>query len=102
MLHVSVANYTNRHVTFNKEQCIAHIEPFIDHMLQTSINSLTIQRMIDEHNQPDTFTPPLHTLPCNVRTLFDKLLETLESQFVQDETSIGTTHLTKMQIDMGN
>ena len=66
-LHMFVANYTNKHVTFNKGQCIGHIEPSIDHMPQTSINSLTTQKMIDEHVQPDTFTPPLHILPGNVR-----------------------------------
>ena len=31
-LHILVANYTNKHVTFNKGQCIGHIEPSIDHM----------------------------------------------------------------------
>ena len=43
-LHILVSSYTNRHVTFNKGQCIGHIEPPIDHMLQTSINSLTTQK----------------------------------------------------------
>ena len=40
-LHVLVANYTSKHATFNKGQSIGHIEPSDDHMLQTSINSLT-------------------------------------------------------------
>ena len=31
-LHVLVANYSNKHVTFNKGQCIGHVEPPIDHM----------------------------------------------------------------------
>ena len=30
------------------------------------------------------------------------MLETFKSQFAPDETSIGTTHLTEMQIDTGN
>ena len=38
-LHVLVANYTNKYITFNKGQCIGHIGPAIDHMLQTSITS---------------------------------------------------------------
>ena len=101
-LHIRVANYRNKHVTFNKEQCIGHIEPSTDHMPQTFINSLTIQKMIDEHIQPDTFMPPLHNLLDNVRKSLNQLLETFKSQFAQDETSIGTTHLTKMQIDTGN
>ena len=102
ILHVLVANYTNKNFMFNKGQCIGHTEPSIDHMLQTAINSLTTQKMIDEHIQPDSFTPPLHTLPDYVRKSLRQLLETFKSQFAQDETSIGTTHLTEMQIDMGD
>ena len=58
MLHTLTTNYTNKHVTFNKGQCICHMQPSIDHMLQIAINSLTIQMMIDEHIQPESFTPP--------------------------------------------
>ena len=58
--------------------------------------------MIDEHIQPDTFTPPLHTLPSDVRKPLNQLLETFKYQFAQHETSIGTTHLTKMQTDTGH
>ena len=61
-LHICVANYTDKHVTFNKGHYIGHIEPSIAHMPQTSINSLSTQKMIDKHAQLDTFTPPLHTL----------------------------------------
>ena len=71
-------------------------------MLQTYINCHTTQKMLDEHVQPDTFIPPLHPLPDNVRKSFNQLLETFKSQFAQDETRIGTTHLTKMQIDTGD
>ena len=42
-LHIIVANYTKKHVTFNKGQCIGHIKPSIDHMPQTSVNSITTQ-----------------------------------------------------------
>ena len=58
-LHIFIANYTNKHVTFNKGQCIDQIEPSIDHMQQNSINSLSTQKKTDEHFQPDTFTPSL-------------------------------------------
>ena len=57
-LHILVANYTNKHVTFNKGQCIGHIEPSIDYMPQTAINSPTTQKMLDKHVQPYSFTPP--------------------------------------------
>ena len=50
----------------------------------------------------DTFTPPLHNLPGNVRKSLNQLLETFKSQFAQDETGISTTHLTKIQADTGN
>ena len=62
-LHVFVANYANKHVTFNKGQCIGHMEPFIDHMPQTSNNSLTTQKMMDEHAQPVSFTTSLTSPP---------------------------------------
>ena len=55
--------------------------------------------MIDRHVQPDTFTPPLHTLPGDVRKSLNQLLETFKLQFAWDETSIGTTYFTKMEID---
>ena len=58
--------------------------------------------MIDEHIQPDVFRHPLHTFLGNVKKSMNQLLETFKSQFVQDETSIGTTHLTKLQIDTGD
>ena len=70
-------------------------------MPQTTINSLTKQKMIDAHIQPDTFTPPLNTLPGEVRKSLNQLLETFKSQFAQNETSIGITDLTKMQINTG-
>ena len=59
-------------------------------------------KMIDEHIQPDTFKPPLHTLQGDVRKSLSQLLETFKSQSAQDETSIGTAHLTKMQIYTGD
>ena len=101
-LHILVADYTNRHVTINKGQCIGHLEPSTDHMLQTANNSLTTEKMLDENIQPDTFMPALHALLGDVRKSLNQLLEAFKSQFAQDEASIGTTHLTKMQIDMGN
>ena len=58
--------------------------------------------MLDEHVQPDSLTPTLHTLPADLRVSLNQLFETFKLQFAQDETSIGTTHLTKMQIHMGD
>ena len=58
--------------------------------------------MIDGHVQPSSFTHPLHIIPEYVKTSLNQLIEIFKSQFAQDETSIGTTHLFKIQIDMGN
>ena len=41
IIHIFVANYTNKHVTFNEGQCIGHTEQSTDYILQASINSLT-------------------------------------------------------------
>ena len=76
-LHILVASYTKKHVTFNKGQWIGHIEPSIDYMPHTSVNSFTTQKMTDEHVQPYTFLPPLHTLPGNGRKSLNQLLEFL-------------------------
>ena len=57
--HIHVANYTKKHVTLNKGQCIGHTDPSNHDMPQTSIKSLTTQKMIVEYIQPDTFTPLL-------------------------------------------
>ena len=67
-------------------------------MPQNSINNLSTQKMIDEHIQLDTFTPPSHTLLGTVKKSLNQLLETFKWQFAQDETSIGTTHLTKIKL----
>ena len=78
------------------------MEPSNDHMPQPPVNSIITQKMIDEHVQPDVFTPVLYILLHSIRTSLNQLLETFKLQFVQDETSIDTTHRTKMQIDTGN
>ena len=49
----------------------------------------------------DTFDPPWHKISTPVQNSLKSLLEEYESQFAQDETSIGTTLLTSMTIDTG-
>ena len=62
-LYVMIANYTNKHITFNKGQCIGHIELTTDRMPQKPVNNVTKQKMMDYQVQPDTFTPPYITSP---------------------------------------
>ena len=50
----------------------------------------------------DTFNPPRHDISTSVQNSLTSLLEEYDSQFAQDETSIGTTTLTSMSIDTDN
>ena len=52
----------NKHVTFNKGQCIGHMEPSIDNMPQTSVKSIITQKMMDKQVQLNIFKSPLHNL----------------------------------------
>ena len=80
-----------------------NMKPSTDHKPQPPVNSITTENVIDEHAQPDTFTHPLHNLLGNMKITWTyQLLETFKSQFAKDETSIGTTHLTKMHTDRGD
>ena len=78
-LHVIVANYTNKHVTFNKGQCIGHMEQPIDNMPQTSVSSVITQKMMNKQVQLDTFKCPLYNLSPDMNQSWDKLLETFKS-----------------------
>ena len=53
-----------------KISALGHIEPSTYHMPQTAINSLTTQKMIDKHFQPDSFTTPLNNVLGDVRKSF--------------------------------
>ena len=64
-------------------------------------NSITLKKMMAEMVTPNTFNPPCHELSTAVQNDLDLLLWEYESQFVRDETSIGTTPLTSMAIDTG-
>ena len=66
-----------------------------------STNSVTLQKIMAEQVQPDSFHPPHHRLKPNIESKLDALLKEYASQFAKDETSIGTTPLTDMTNDMG-
>ena len=57
--------------------------------------------MMSETVTSDTFNPPHHDISPSVQNSLTSLLEEYDSQFAQDKTSIGTTTLTSMSIDMG-
>ena len=96
-----VSNYTNEHVTFNKGEYMGHLEPTItddtriDDSEPHSANSITLQKMVAEQVQPNIFDPPHHKLKPGIQSGLGTLLKECETQFAKDETSIGTTPLTK-------
>ena len=111
-VNVLVFNYTNKHVTFNKEEYKGCLEPAIgdsansdlsshNQQVTHSINSVTTQRMMAKEVQPDIFHPPCHKLKPSIESKLDTLLEEYASQFMKDETSTGTTPLTEMAINTG-
>ena len=106
-VNVLVSNYTNKHLTFHKGEYIGHLAPAvmdnntIDHQETHQTNSVTLKKMMAEMVTLDTFNPPCHELSTAVQNDLDLLLWEYESQFAQDETSIGTTPLTSMTIDTG-
>ena len=83
-----------------------HLEPLelqpIDQREQQPANSVTLQKMMSETVTSGTFNPPHHDISPSVQNSLTSLLEECDSQFAQDETSIGTTTLTSMSIDTDN
>ena len=64
-------------------------------------HSITTKKKMAEKVEPDTLVPPGHKLRKDIKTKLEELLREYESQFAQDETTIGTTPLTKMMIHTG-
>ena len=65
-------------------------------------SSVTTRRMMSEQVEPDAFEPPCHKLKPNIKAKPEALVKEYETQFTQDETSVGTTPLTQINIDTGN
>ena len=101
-LQVLVINNSNQHVKIPKGMKIGHLEPPIDDLAQIPINSATTQWMLPETVKPDSFTQPKYQLDSTTQQQLDFLLGTFKDQFTKDKTTIGTTPLTQMSIDMGD
>ena len=109
-VHVLLSNYTNKHVTFNKGEYVGCLEPTTEDIEERKIThfqenpdsqttySITTQWMVAKQVKLDTFKPPHHKFK-HIEVKLETLLKEYASQFSQDETSIGTTPLTKMMID---
>ena len=110
-VNILMSNFTNKHITFNKGEYIGCLEPAIEDSANSdspshaqhvthSTNSVTTTRMMAEQVKPDTFHPPHHKLKPSIESKLDAFLKEYASQFAKDETSIGTTPLTEMTIDL--
>ena len=91
-----------------KGEYVGYLEPSIEEIPQTTENSdaptmhsITAEKMTADQVEPDTFKPPYHKVKQHIELKLTELLKEYNSQFAQDETSIGTTPLTEMTIDTG-
>ena len=107
-VNILVSNHTNKHITFNKGKYVSCLEPTIEEIPNTAecpdaptMHSITTEKMTSEKVELDTFKPPHHKLKQHIETRVIALLKEYDSQFAPDETSLGTTPLTEMTIDMG-
>ena len=94
-VYIIVSNYTNKHITFNKGEYIGCLEP-TEEIPQTTENpdaqtmhSITTEKMTAEKVEPDTFKLPRHKQKQYTETKLTELLKEYDSQFAQNETSIG-------------
>ena len=104
-VNIPVTNYTKKHLTFHKGEYIGHLELIeldsTDQGEMHQVISITLKKMMSETGTSDTFDLPQHKLSAPIQDRCKLLLEEHKSQFAKDETSIGTTPLMSMTIDMG-
>ena len=85
---------------FHNGEYIGDLEPIeldsTDQGETHQANSITLKKMMSETVMSDTFDLPRHKLSVPIQNSLKLLLEEHESQFAQNETSIGTTPLRSM------
>ena len=107
-VNVLVSNYTNKHIMFNKGEYVGCLEPAITDSMPSDqpethpTNSVTLQKMMAEQVQQETFNPPHHNLKPSIELNLKALLKEYASQFAKDEMTIGKTTLIEMTTDTGN
>ena len=65
-------------------------------------HSINTDKMMAEEVESDSFKLPGHKLKKDIQAKLEDLLKEYQYHFTQDETTIGTTPLTKMTIDTRN
>ena len=72
-VNILVSNYSNKHLTFHKEEYVRHLEPAvmedttIEQRETHQVNSVTLKKMMAETVTPDTFNPPCHELSKTIQ-----------------------------------
>ena len=106
-VNILVSNYTNKHITFNKGECVGHLEPTIEDTEEgknphfqanpdsQTMHGITTQWMMTEQVKWDTFKPPHHKLKQHIEAKCEALLKEYASQFTQDETPLEQYHWLK-------
>ena len=73
-VNVLVSNYTNKHIKFNKGKYIGCLEPATTDSIPSDqpdthpTNSVTLQKMMAENVQQNTFNPPHHKLRPSIES----------------------------------
>ena len=95
-MNILVSNYTNTHITFNKEEYIGCLEPTIEGYPYLSnlcligmetkespeaptMHCITTEKMTLEKVEPDTFKLPQHKLKQHIETRLTVLLKEYDS-----------------------
>ena len=88
-VNILVSNYSNKHMTFSKEEYLGHLENINEedisqphHNLDAyTTSSVTTKRMMPEEVEPDSFETPHHKLKPNIKNKLEALLKQCKSQF---------------------
>ena len=90
-VNVLVSNYINKHIKCNKGDHLGCLDPTIEDSMTSdtqihnqpdahSTNSITLQKMMAEQVQPDTFNPLHHKLRPSIESKLDALQKEYASQ----------------------
>ena len=80
-VNILVHNYTKKHITFNKGEYVGCLEPTIRESMPSDqpethpTNSVTLQKMMAEQGQQETFNPTHHNLKPSIEVKLKALLK---------------------------
>ena len=82
-VNILVSNYSNKHITYNKEEYVGHLEHIDEeenpHPHKNSdahtICSVTTKKMMSEQVELDAFEQPCHKCTPNIKAKLETLLK---------------------------